>query len=68
MVKPHMIGKEISGEELEKIIQINEANRSQEQLKTIENFPTMQTGYNEDGTIREERIKPYVYELNNKDK
>lgn len=63
-MKRHMIGQQISEEKLEEIKDINEANRSADEIKTIEIKPTMQTGYNKDGTIKEEEIKPFMYELN----
>lgn len=59
-----MIGQKISEEKLKERKEINEANRSQYELNTTEIKPTMQTGYNEDGTIKEEKIKPFMYELN----
>lgn len=68
-MKRHMIGKQISDEELDKRKEINEANRTIEKIETMEIKPTMQTGYNKDGTIKEKEIKPFIYELNNiKDK
>lgn len=63
-MKRHMIGKEISDERLKEIKELNEANRSMENLKTVDIKPTTQTGYNEDGTIKEEKIKPFIYEVN----
>lgn len=65
-MKKHMIGSKISKEELDERMEINEANRSTDKLNTIEIKATMQTGYNEDGTIKEEEIRPFMYELNNK--
>lgn len=59
-----MIGQQISEETLEERKNINEANRSANELNTIKIKPTMQTGYNKDGTIKEEEIKPFMYELN----
>jgi len=32
------------------------------------NIPTIVTGVNEDGTIRQEEIQPYAYEIVEKDK
>jgi len=32
------------------------------------NIPTIVTGVNEDGTIRQEEIQPYAYEVVDKDK
>lgn len=66
MVRQHMIGKKMGKEELEERIAINEANRTPDKLKTVKIIPTMQTGYNSDGTIKEERIEPQIYELNGK--
>ncbi|MBC2581128.1 hypothetical protein [Clostridium sp. DJ247] len=66
MVRQHMIGKKMGKEELEERIEINEANRTPDKLKTVKIVPTMQTGYNSDGTIKEERIEPQIYELNGK--
>lgn len=59
-----MIGKEVTEGELNELKSINEANRSPDRLKTVENVPTMQTGINSDGTIREEEVNPSMYELN----
>lgn len=63
-MKRHMIGQQISKETLVERKNINEANRAADEIKTIEIKPTMQTGYNKDGTIKEEEIKPFMYELN----
>ncbi|MBV7275288.1 hypothetical protein [Clostridium thailandense] len=63
-MKRHMIGNNISDEALHKRMEINKANRTTNKIKTVEIKPTMQTGYNEDGTIKEEEIKPFMYELN----
>ncbi|WML35738.1 hypothetical protein [Clostridium sp. OS1-26] len=63
-MKRHMIGQQISEERLKEIKDINEANRSADEIETIEIKPTMQTGYNKDGTIKEEEIRPFMYELN----
>lgn len=63
-MKRHMIGQQISEERLREIKDINEANRAADEIKTIEIKPTMQTGYNKDGTIKEEEINPFMYELN----
>lgn len=63
-MKRHMIGNNISDEALHERMEINKANRTANKIKTVEIKPTMQTGYNEDGTIKEEEIKPFMYELN----
>lgn len=65
-MKRHMVGNNISDETLRERININEANRSADKINTVEIKPTMQTGYNEDGTIKEEEIKSFMYELNGK--
>jgi len=59
-----MIGREISEEDLEELKEINAANRFPDRRRTVENVATMQTGYNSDGTIKEEEVKSQTYELN----
>jgi len=59
-----MIGKEVTKRELEELKSINEVNRFPDRRRLEKNVPTMQTGLNSDGTIREEEIQPYMYELN----
>lgn len=63
-MRSHMIGREISKEDLEELKEINVANRFVDRREAVKNFSTMQTGYNSDGTIKEERVKAQVYELN----
>lgn len=65
-MKRHMIGKKVTEAELNELKEINEANRFSDRRRTEENVPTMQTGLNNDGTIREEEIPPHMYELNGK--
>lgn len=66
MVKRHMIGKAVSEEELDELKQINERNRSSDEPNVVKILPTMQTGYNKDGTIKEENIPSHMYEINDK--
>lgn len=63
-MKRKMIGKEVTERELDEIKAINEANRFPDRRRTEKNVPTMQTGLNSDGTIREEEIPAHMYELN----
>lgn len=64
MVQRRIVGREISKEDLEELKETIAANRFPDRRRTLENSATMQTGYNSDGTIKEERIQPQVYELN----
>lgn len=63
-VKRQMIGKEVTKRELEELKNINEVNRFPDRRREEKNVPTMQTGLNSDGTIKEEEIQPYIYEIN----
>lgn len=63
-VKRKMIGKEVTKHELEEIKSINEVNRFSDRRREEKNVPTMQTGLNSDGTIKQEEIEPQMYELN----
>ena len=63
-MKRKMIGKEVTERELDELKDINEANRFPDSIRTEKNVPTMQTGINSDGTIREEEIPAHMYELN----
>lgn len=63
-VKRQMIGKEVTERELEELKNINEVNRFPDRRRVEKNVPTMQTGTNSDGTIREEEIPAHMYELN----
>ncbi|MCT8977155.1 hypothetical protein N4T77_11125 [Clostridium sp. CX1] len=64
MVQRHIVGREISKEDLRELQETIYANRHPDRRRTMENPATMQTGYNSDGTIKEEKIQPHMYELN----
>lgn len=65
-MKQNMRGRELSEDQYKELKSAKEANRSADYIDTIKNVPTMQTGLNDDGTIREEKIAPHIYEINGK--
>ena len=64
-----MKGREIGEEEFEELK--NGLDRDTEIHgvdSSLVNIPTVMTGINHDGTLREEIIEPYAYEVNHKSK
>lgn len=59
-MKHKMIGREVSEERLNDIIEENNLSGAIEKKPPVENKPTMQNGYNDDMTIRVEEIKKFV--------
>lgn len=67
MVKARMEGRKIPDEEIQKMKEGMDFDRVAYRKQKSDNPPTMQTGHNEDLTIREEEIKPFVYEIDKKE-
>lgn len=66
LVRTSMQGRELTDEEIKNYKEYrNVSNIAYNKESTI-NKPTMQIGYNENGSIKEVEIGSFVYELNNK--
>lgn len=63
-----MEGRQIPDEEIESMKEGMDFDRTAYNKEKVENPPTMQTGYNKNLTIKEEKIKPFVYEIDSDDK
>jgi hypothetical protein len=65
----HMKGREIGEEEFEELKNGLDRHIDIEGVdSSLVNIPTVMTGINDDGTLREEIIEPYAYEVNQKNK
>jgi hypothetical protein len=64
LMRRHIVGREISKEHLEELKELKAVYRFPDRRRTLENSATMQTGYNSDGTIKEEKVEAQMYELN----
>lgn len=64
-----MKGREIGEEEFEELKNELDRHINIEGVdSSLVNIPTVMTGINDDGTLREEIIEPYAYEVNQKSK
>lgn len=68
MVRRRMEGREIPDKEVQSMKEGMDFDRTAYKKEKVENPPTMQTGYNKNLTIKEEEIKPLVYEIDGRDK
>lgn len=64
MIRTSMKGRELPEEEIENYKANQNVSDIAYRKETITNRPTMQVGYNENGTIKEVEIEPQIYELN----
>jgi hypothetical protein len=64
-----MKGREIAEEEFNELKnELDRDTRIQGVDSSLVNIPTVMTGINDDGTLREEVIEPYAYEVTEKSK
>ena len=64
-----MKGREIGEEEFEELKNgLDRDTEIQGVDSSLVNIPTVMTGINNDGTLREEIIEPYAYEVTEKNK
>jgi hypothetical protein len=64
MIRTSMKGRELSQEEIKDYKEFTNVSNIAYTKGTTVNKPTMQVGYNENGTIKEVEIRPFIYELN----
>jgi hypothetical protein len=64
MIRTSMKGRELTDEEIKNFKEFrNVSNIAYHKERTI-NRPTTQVGYNDNGSIKEVEIRPFIYELN----
>lgn len=66
LVRTSMQGRELTNDEIRNYKEYRNVSNIAYTKETTINKPTMQIGYNENGSIKEVEIRPFVYELNNK--
>ena len=65
----HMKGREMGEEEVQELKNGLDRHVNIEGVdSSLVNIPTVMTGINDDGTLREEIIEPYAYEVTEKNK
>ena len=64
MIRTSMKGRELTHDEIKNYKEYTNVSNIAYRKETTVNKPTMQVGYNENSTIKEVEIKPFIYELN----
>jgi hypothetical protein len=64
MIRTSMKGRELTDEEIKDLKEFRNVSNVAYHKETTVNKPTMQVGYNENGSIKEVEIRPFIYELN----
>jgi hypothetical protein len=64
MTRISMKGRELNKDEIKSYKEFRNVSNIAYTKGTTVNKPTMQVGYNENGTIKEVEIRPFIYELN----
>ncbi len=59
-----MKGRELTEDEIKNYKEYRNVSNIAYTKESTVNSPTMQVGYNENGSIKEVPIKPFIYELN----
>jgi hypothetical protein len=63
MIRTSMKGRELTYDEIKNYKEYRNVSNIAYTKETTDNKPTMQVGYNENGSIKEVEIKPFMYEL-----
>ena len=63
MIRTSMKGRELTEDEIKNYKEYRNVSNIAYNKETTVNKPTMQVGYNENGSIKEVEIRPFIYEL-----
>ena len=63
MVRPSMKGRELTEDEIKDYKEYRNVSNIAYHKEATVNRPTTQIGYNENGTIKEVEIKPFIYDI-----
>jgi hypothetical protein len=64
LIRTSMKGRELTDEEIKNYKEFRNVSNIAYMKEPVVNKPTTQVGYNEDGSIKEVEIRPFIYELN----
>lgn len=64
MIRTSMQGRELTDEEIKRYKEYRNVSNIAYMKEPVVNKPTTQVGYNENGSIKEVEIRPFIYELN----